>query len=129
MAVIAVTGKQFTVTVAAHDYSAQVTDGTVNYAGTAQTAQTLTGSASWGQGVESTAACNFLYDGGAGFYAALVQAATAQTPVAVEITGKDGEWTGDMIVSSVSAEYAADGVARCSAEFTGSLTFAAVTTP
>jgi hypothetical protein len=125
MAAIAITGKQFTVTVGASDYSAQVTTGSINKTADSETLQTLADTVTISKGVETTASCDFLYDGATGFYKAMWDA-VGGSAVAVTITGEDGEWSGDMVVTSLSDEFPADGVSTCTAEFAGSLAFAAV---
>jgi hypothetical protein len=119
-----ITGKQFTVSVGAVDYSAQITTGSINKTATSSTIQTLDDSATFSQGVETTASCDFLYDGSAGFYAAMWDA-VGGSAVAVLIVGDDGEWSGNMVVTSLSDEFPADGASTCTAEFSGTLTFAA----
>lgn len=125
MAAIAITGKQFTVTVGTTDYSAQITTGSINKSATSTTIQTLDDSVTISQGVETTASCDFLYDGAAGFYKAMWDA-VGGSAVAITIVGDDGEWSGNMVVTSLSDEFPADGASTCTAEFSGSLTFAAV---
>lgn len=124
----ALTGKRFTVQVGAIDGSAQITTGTVDEAASSETIQTLAGSAAVSQGVESTISADFLFDGdqtGGGFYAALRAALVAGTPAAVVIDGGGSEWEGSALVTSLSAEFPADGASTCSAELTvsGALEF------
>lgn len=128
MSTIAITGKQFTVTVGSTNGSAQITSGSVDESASSETIQTLAGSAAVSQGVESTISADFLYDGSApdgGFYAVLRAALVAGTPVPVVIDGGGSEWEGDALVTSVGAEFPADGATTCAAELTvsGALTF------
>jgi hypothetical protein len=124
MAAIAITGKAFTVKVGATMYGAQITTGSINKASTSETIQTLTDVATISTGTEITASCDFLYDGASGFYAALWDA-VGGAALAIEIVGGTGEWTGNMVVTSLSDEFPADGASTCTAEFSGTLAFAA----
>lgn len=128
MSTTAITGKQFTVTADSINGSAQITSGTVDESASSETIQTLAGSAAVSQGVESTITADFLYDGnvsGGGFYAAMRAALVAGTAVPVVIDGGGSEWDGDALVTSLSAEFPADGASTCSAELTvsGALDF------
>ena len=120
------TGKQYTVSIGAADYSGVITTGTIDRSGSSETIQTLAGKETVSQGVEDTMSADFLYDGGAGFYAAAWAAAGSGATVAVVVVGGDGTWTGDMIITSVSDEFPADGASTCSVELAGELAFAAV---
>jgi hypothetical protein len=124
MPAIAITGKEFTVSIGATDYSAQITTGSINKAADSETIQTLDGSVTLSRGVEITASCDFLYDGATGFYAAMWDA-VGGSAVTLTIVGDDGEWTGSMVVTSLSDEFPADGASTCTAEFSGTLAFAA----
>lgn len=124
MPAVAITGKEFTVTVGATDYSAQITTGSINKSADSETIQTLDDSVPVTKGAVMTASCDFLYDGAAGFYEAMWDA-VGGAAVNITIVGDTGEWTGSMLVTSVSDEFPADGASTCTAEFTGSLTFAA----
>jgi hypothetical protein len=131
MATTVLTGKKFTVTLDDMDGSAQVTTGTVDETSSSNTIQTLAGSASISQGIESTISADFLYDGdqaAGGFYAVLKTALDLAEPVTVEIVGgtdSGATWTGNAVVTSLSAEFPADDAATCSAELTvsGALVF------
>lgn len=125
MPAIAITGKDFTVTVGSTDYSAQITTGSINKTASSETIQTLSDSVTIPTGTEITASCDFLYDGASGFYKAMWDA-IGGSAVSVAIVGDDGEWTGSMIVTSLSDDFPADGASTCSAEFSGTLAFAAV---
>jgi hypothetical protein len=124
MATIAITGKEFTVSIGLTDYSAQVTTGSINKTADSETIQTLDGSVTLSKGVETTASCDFLYDGVTGFYKAMWDA-VGGSAVTLTIVGDDGEWTGSMVVTSLSDEFPADGASTCTAEFSGTLAFAA----
>lgn len=123
----AITGKQFTITYDAVSGTAQVTSGTVDESASSETIQTLGGSVAVSQGVESTVSADFLYDGStaAGFYPALKAALDSGDAATVLISADGSSWTGSAIVTSLSAEFPADGASTCSAELTisGALTF------
>ena len=121
------TGKSFTVTAGATDYSGQTTGGNIERSAESETIQTLAGSETVSQGTEDTASIEFLYDGGSGFYAAMWTAAGTGTPVSVAVVGGDGQWTGDLVVTSLSDEFPADGASTCTVEFAGALEFDTVT--
>jgi len=125
MPATAITGKQCTFSYGGLDGSAQITTATVDESASSETIQTLGGSVAIAQGVESTISCDFLYDGdaalGGGFYGALKAALDAGGAGAFIIAsgGTTGaSWTGDAIVTSLSAEMPADGAVTCSAELT-----------
>lgn len=130
----AITGKQFTVEFDGLSGTAQITTGTIDESASSETIQTLGGSAAVSQGVESTVSCDFLFDGdqpGGGFYATLKAALAAGVAAPIEIDGGGAGWAGDALVTSLSAEFPADGASTCSAEFTvsGSLPFTPVAAP
>lgn len=117
----AITGKLCTFTYGAKDGSAQITTASVDESASSETIQTLGGSVAVPQGVESTISCDFLYDGdtAGGFYGALKAALDAGGSGTFEITGGDtSAWSGEAIVTSLSAEMPADGAVTCSAELT-----------
>lgn len=122
MPAVAITGKACTFTYGSLDGSAQITTATVDETASSETIQTLGGSVAIAQGVESTISCDFLYDGAdavGGFYAALKAALDSGLTGTFSITGgAASEWTGDAIVTSLSAEMPADGAVTCSAELT-----------
>lgn len=121
MPAVAITGKQVTFTFGALDGSAQVTTATVDESASSETIQTLAGSVAIAQGVEATISADFLYDGQAsgGFYAALKAALdSGSTGVLTINAGGTSEWSGDAIVTALSAEMPADGAVTCSAELT-----------
>jgi hypothetical protein len=133
MATTAITGKACTFSYDAVEGTAQVTSSTVDEAASSETIQTLGGSVAISQGVESTISAEFLYDGDAAsgsFYQALKAALDAGSAGELSITAGLGtttppEWTGEAIVTSLSAEMPADGAVTCSAELTvsGALAF------
>jgi hypothetical protein len=104
---------------------AQITTASVEEEASSETIQTLGGSVAIAQGVESTVSCDFLYDGdtAGGFYAALKAALDDGSVGTLAIETGTGAvtpagWTGDALVTSLSAEMPADGAVTCSAEFT-----------
>jgi predicted secreted protein len=127
MPTTAITGKQFTVTFNSVAGTAQITSGTIEESASSTTIQTLGGSVAVSEGVESSVSCDFLYDGpeSGSFYLALKTALNAGTAATITIIGGDSSWTGSAIVTSLSAEFPADGATTCSAELTisGALTF------
>ena len=120
MPTTAITGKVCTFSYATVSGSAQITSATVDESATSETIQTLGGSVAIAQGVESTASCDFLYDEGTGFYAALKLALDAGSAgaLAIEAGASGSGWQGQAIVTSLSAELPADGAVTCSAELT-----------
>jgi hypothetical protein len=127
-----ITGKKFTVSLDGMDGSAQVTTGTVDESSSSNTIQTLAGSATISQGVESTISAEFLYDGdqaAGGFYGVLKTALDTAAEVAIIIEGgtdSSAAWSGVGVVTGLSAEFPADDAATCSAEIgvSGQLIFA-----
>jgi hypothetical protein len=125
----AITGKSVTFAYGGHSGTAQITSATVDESGSSETIQTLGGSVAVSQGVESKVSADFLYDGdqpGGGFYGALKAALDSGNAGALEIDAKGSGWTGQAVVTSLSAEMPADGAVTCSAEVTisGALRFA-----
>jgi hypothetical protein len=120
----AITGKVCSFTYGAKEGTAQITTATVDETASSETIQTLGGSVAISQGVESTVSCDFLYDGdtAGGFYAALKAALMAGTAGTLSIETGTGAtpaaWSGQALVTSLSAELPADGAVTCSAEFT-----------
>lgn len=132
MATTALTGKSVTFTYGTTSGTAQITSATIDETATSETIQTLGGSVAVSQGVESTVSADFLYDGDAAtgsFYAALKAALDSGAAGSVEIDASGDGWTGQAIVTGLSAEIPADGAMTCTAELTisGSLTFGAIT--
>jgi len=131
----AITGKVCTFTYGTKAGEAQITTASVDEAASTDTIQTLGGSVAISQGIESTVGCDFLYDGetAGGFYAALKAALNNASTGVLEIETGTGltpaKWSGDALVTSLSAEIPADGAVTCSAEFTisGALSWAEAT--
>jgi hypothetical protein len=133
MTTTAITGKACTFEYGAVSGSAQITSATIDESASSETIQTLGGSVAVSQGIESTVSADFLYDGDNptdSFYAALKAALDGGTTGVMTITAGTGattppSWTGDAIVTSLSAEMPADGAVTCSAEFgiSGTLPF------
>jgi hypothetical protein len=121
MAVIAVAGYTFTVSVAGGDKSEQITDGTITQTGTVVRTKTLAGVNFTQTDFTSAASLSFLYDGDAGLYNALSDAVTALTSLAIVITGGTGTFTGTMYPESVEITYDSAGVATASTSLVGTL--------
>lgn len=134
MPTTAITGKQCTFTYGTISGTAQITSATVDESSESETIQTLGGSVAISQGVESTLSCDFLYDGeqdsATSFYAALKAALDGGTTGTFEIGAVNSAWTGEALVTSLSAEIPADGAVTCSAEFavSGAIAFDGDTT-
>jgi hypothetical protein len=129
MAVVSLSGKQFTLDMGGEDYSAQIRSGSIERKGSSETIQTWGDSLTVSKGVEDAVKCDFLYDGATGFYEALWSAAGTGAAVPVTIVGGTGQWAGELIVESVSDEAPADGASTCSADLKGPLTFGPAGTP
>ena len=117
----AITGKQATFTYGAKSGTAQVVTSEVSETATSETIQTYGGSVALSQGTESEVSCDFLYDGNVagGFYGALKAALDAGSTGALLVgVGADSEWSGDALVTELSAEIPADGAVTCSAVLT-----------
>lgn len=128
MTVTHIAGSSFTVTVGTTDYSAQVTDGTIDRTANVVKTKTLgPNTVATQTDKEDSVSCSFLYDATTGFYKAVWDASEALTPLTVKIVGGAGTWTGSLSVSQLGAEFNAEDVSTCSATFEGSLTFAATT--
>jgi len=126
MPTVSIAGAEFTVTVGATAYSAQVTTGTVTSTSTITRTRTLgPGNAFTQTDLISAVSLSFLYDEDAGLFAALEAKAGDGTSIAVTITGGGGTWTGAaMYVESVETTFDATGVAMASTSLTGSIAFA-----
>jgi len=126
MPTVSLAGAEFTVTVGATAYSAQVTTGTVTSTSTITRTRTLgPGNAFTQTDLISAVSLSFLYDEDAGLFAALETKAGDGTSIAVTITGGGGTWTGAaMYVESVETTFDATGVAMASTSLTGSIAFA-----
>jgi hypothetical protein len=117
----AITGKKVTFEFKTISGTAQVTTASIEESADSETIQTLGGSVSISNGVESSVSCDFLFDGNqanGGFYGALKSALVAEEEAAITIEADGANWTGQAIVTSLSAEFPADGASTCSAEFT-----------
>ena len=125
MPAVQITGAQFTVTVGATDYSAQVTTGTVTTTPSITRTKTLSGVAFSQVDLDSAVKLEFLYDENTGLYDALQTSITAGTSIAVSIDGAAGTWTGAAVwIDSAEVKFDAAGIATASVGFMGSLTFA-----
>jgi Phage tail tube protein len=128
MSVTHIAGAKFTVKAGATptDYSAQVTDGSISRAANVTKTKTLgPNTVATQTDRDDTVTANFLFDESSGFYKALFDATESLASIAVEITSPGSKWTGTMAVSSLSTEFAAEGVSTCSATLEGLLAFAA----
>ena len=125
MPAVQITGAQFTVTVGAVAYSAQVTSGTITTTPTVTRTKTLSGVAFDQTDLNSTVSIEYLYDDNTGLYDALQTAITAGTALAVSIHGATGVWTGAaMWPDSADVTFDAAGIATATVNFQGDLTFA-----
>jgi hypothetical protein len=125
MPAVQITGAQFTVTVGAVAYSAQVTSGTITTTPTVTRTKTLSGVAFDQTDLNSTLAIAYLYDDNAGLYDAIDTAITAGTSLAVSVHGATGVWTGaTMWPDSADVTFDAAGIAMANVNFQGPLTFA-----
>lgn len=125
MAAVSVAGAAFTVQVGASQYEDQITTGTITTTPTIVRTKTLGDVAFDQTDLNSTMSFEFLYDENSGLYDALQTAIAAGSSVAVTVESATGVWTGAaMYIESAETSFAADGVATCSASFTGSVTFA-----
>lgn len=125
MAVVSITGAEFTVTLGATAYTDQITSGTITTTPTVVRTKTL-GDVAFNQtDLNSAVSLDFLYDDNTGLYDALQTAIAAGTSVGLTIDGSTGTWTGSaMWLESAEVTFPADNVATVSASFTGSITFA-----
>mgnify|MGYP005820448645 CR=1 FL=1 len=133
MPATAITGKSVTWTYGSTPCTVQTTTVTVDEKGDSSTVQTLGGSVTVAQGVESTVSADLLYDGeqpGGGIYGALKAALDASSSGTLTITtGADAQWTGSALVTSLSAEMPADDAVTASVEFAVSGTLAFTPAP
>lgn len=121
MAVVAVAGYTFTVSLAAGDVSDQIQDGTITQTGTVVRTKTLGGVNFTQTDFTSACALTFLYDGDSGVYNTISDAVTGLTDIAVVITGSTGTFTGDMFPESVDITYDSAGIAMCKTSMVGTL--------
>ena len=127
MAAVTVTGAAFIVEVGtpAVQYEDQVTSGTITTTPTIVRTKTLSSVAFDQTDLNSTMSLEFLYDENTGLFEALQTAIAAGTLIAVVVSSALGSWTGSsMSIESAEVTFAADGVATCSASFTGDVVFA-----
>ena len=125
MAVVSITGAEFTVTVGVTPYTDQVTKGTVTTTPTITRTKTLGGTAFNQTDLTSSVSIEFLYDENAGLFDALQTAIAAGTAVALEVEGGAGTWSGSaMWIDSAEASFDATGVATATFTAQGDLTFA-----
>lgn len=118
-----IAGATFTVSVGATDYSAQVTSGTLTRTSTITRTRVLgPGNAFTQTDLISGVSISFLYDGDAGLFNVLDDAAVAGTSLAVIIIGGTGTFTGAaMYVESAETTFDATGVSMATATLTGTL--------
>jgi len=126
MPATSIAGADFTVSVGATDYSAQVSTGTITTTSTITRTRTLGPDNAFTQtDLISAVTLSFLYDEETGAFDALNTATNSGASVAVSITGGGGTWTGSaMYVESVETTFDATGVGMCSTSLTGTITFA-----
>ena len=125
MPAVSVAGAAFTVEVGNILYTDQITTGTVTTTPTIVRTKTLSSVAFDQTDLNSTMSLEFLYDENTGLFEALQTAIAAATPVAVVVSSATGAWTGaSMSIESAETTFAADGIATCSATFTGTVVFA-----
>ena len=125
MPAVSITGSQFTVTINSTARTDQVISGTITITPTITRTKTL-GSTAFDQTyLNGSAEIEFLYDEDTGMYNALEGAASAGSSVSLVVDGGAGTWTGSAVyIEELAMEVAADGVATCTATFTGTITFA-----
>ena len=125
MPAVSVAGAAFTVEVGYILYTDQITTGTVTTTPTIVRTKTLSSVAFDQTDLNSTMSLEFLYDENTGLFDALQVAIATAAPVPVVVSSALGSWTGaSMSIESAETTFAADGIATCSATFTGSVTFA-----
>lgn len=125
MPAVSITGSQFTVTIDSTARTDQVISGTITITPTITRTKTLGSTAFDQTDLNGSAEIEFLYDEDTGMYNALEGAASAGNSVSLAVDGGAGTWTGSAVyIEELAMEVAADGVATCTATFTGSITFA-----
>lgn len=125
MPAVSITGSQFTVTINSTARTDQVISGTITITPTVVRTKTLGSTAFDQTDLNGSAEIEFLYDEDTGMYNALEGAASAGNSVSLVVDGGAGTWTGSAVyIEELAMEVAADGVATCTATFTGSITFA-----
>ena len=126
MAAVSVAGAAFTVGIGAPavQYEDQVTSGTVTTTPTIVRTKTLSDVAFDQTDLNSTISLEFLYDENTGLFEALQTAIAAANPVTLTIASAVGQWVMNFAyIESAETTFAADGIATCSASFTGSVVF------
>lgn len=125
MPAVSITGSQFTVTINSTARTDQVISGTITITPTITRTKTLGSTAFDQTDLNGSAEIEFLYDEDTGMYNALEGAAAGGSSVSLVVDGGAGTWTGSAVyVEELAMEVAADGVATCTATFTGTITFA-----
>lgn len=125
MSVVSITGAQFTVSVAAADYTEQVTSGTITTTPVIVRTKTLDSVAFNQTDLNSAISIEFLYDDNSGCYDAIQTAIATGSSVAVAIDGATGVWTGAaMYIDSAETTFEAAGVSMCSVSMQGTVVFA-----
>lgn len=124
MAVVSITGSQFTFKIGTTDYTAQVTSGTITATPSIARTKTLSDTAFPLVDLVHEVQCDFLYDDEVGFQGQLNTAAVAGTGLTTEIVGGDGKWSGTLYCTGLETKVSAADVAMSSASFVGSLTYA-----
>ena len=125
MPAVSVAGAAFTVEVGYILYTDQITTGTVTTTPTIVRTKTLSSVAFDQTDLNSTMSLEFLYDENTGLFDALQVAIATAAPVPVVVSSALGAWTGaSMSIESAETTFAADGIATCSATFTGTVLFA-----
>lgn len=125
MPAVSITGSQFTVTINSTARTDQVISGTITITPTVVRTKTLGSTAFDQTDLNGSAEIEFLYDEDTGMYNALEGAASAGSSVSLVVDGGAGTWTGSAVyIEELAMEVAADGVATCTATFTGTITFA-----
>lgn len=125
MPAVSITGSQFTVTINSTARTDQVISGTITITPTITRTKTLGSTAFDQTDLNGSAEIEFLYDEDTGMYNALEGAASAGSSVSLAVDGGAGTWTGSAVyIEELAMEVAADGVATCTATFTGTITFA-----
>jgi hypothetical protein len=127
MAVVSITGAQFTCKIGTTDYSSQVTGGTITASPTIARTKTLGDVAYPMTDLVHEVDVEFLYDDEAGFVGQINTAAIAGTGLVTEIKGADSKWTGTLYTTGLEVKFAADGVAMATGKFIGALVLADVT--
>ena len=125
MPAVSITGSQFTVTINSTARTDQVISGTITITPTVVRTKTLGSTAFDQTDLNGSAEIEFLYDEDTGMYNALEAAAAGGSSVSLVVDGGAVTWTGSAVyIEELAMEVAADGVATCTATFTGTITFA-----